>query len=155
MKGGNYMKVILLKDVKGQGKKGEIKEVSDGYGQNFLIKKGLAKEATSAALSELRGQKNAQAKQEAEELANAKALKEKIEAEGFEVKIKAKSGADGRLFGAVSSKQVAEALKSQKDLVVDKRKMTMNPIKALGYTKVQIKLYHDVTATLAVHVVEA
>lgn len=149
------MKVILLQDVKGQGKKGDVKEVSPGYGQNFLIKKGLAKEANAAAMSELRGQQKAHAKQEAEELAQARALKEKMEAEGFEVEIKAKSGADGRLFGSIPSKQVAEALQKQHKIKIDKRKIAMeNPIKALGYTKVPVKLHHDVTATLDVHVVE-
>lgn len=149
------MKVILLQDVKGQGKKGEIKEVSSGYAQNFLLKKGLAKEANAAAMSELRGQQKAQAKQEAEELAEAKKLKATLEAEGFEVVIRAKSGSDGRLFGSIPSKQVAEALNEQHHIKIDKRKMMMaNPIKALGYTKVTVKLHHDVTATLNVHIVE-
>ena len=148
------MKVILLQDVKGQGKKGEVKEVSDGYGQNFLIKKGLAKEANTSSLSELRGQKKAEEKHAAEVLKEAEQLKEKIEQEGFEVVIKAKAGADGRLFGAISSKQVVSELERQHQLKIDKRKMTMNPIKALGYTKVTIKLHKKVTATLNVHIIE-
>lgn len=148
------MKVILLQDVKGQGKKGEIKEVSDGYGQNFLIKKGLAKEANASSLAELSGQKKAEAKHEAELLQEAEQLKEKIEKEGFEVVIRAKSGSDGRLFGAISSKQVASELDRQHHLKIDKRKMTMNPIKALGYTKVTVKLHKKVTATLSVHIIE-
>lgn len=150
------MKVIFLQDVKGQGKKGEVKEVSSGYAQNFLIKKGLAKEATNGALSELRGQKNAQAKHEAEIKAEAEELKEKIETEGFEVVIQAKAGDDSRLFGSIPSKQVATALAQQHGIKVDKRKIQLNqPIKALGYTKAPIKLHHDVTATLMVHVVKS
>lgn len=149
------MKVIFIKDVKGQGKRGEVKEVSTGYAQNFLIKKGLAKEATAEAMGELRGQQKAQQKLEAEEKAEAEALKAKIETEGFEVTIKAKSGADGRLFGSIPSKQVAEALKQQHNIKIDKRKMQLaNPIRSLGYTKVPIKLHHEVEATLQVHVVE-
>ena len=150
------MKVIFLQDVKGQGKKGEVKEVSSGYAQNFLIKKGLAKEATNGALSELRGQQKAQAKHEAEVKAEAEALKAKMETEGFEVVINAKAGDDSRLFGSIPSKQIATALEKQHGIKVDKRKIQLNqPIKALGYTKAPIKLHHEVTATLMVHVVKA
>lgn len=149
------MKVILLQDVKGQGKKGDVKEVSDGYGQNFLIKKGLAKEATASALSELKGQKKAQAREEAEVKAEAETLKKTLEAEGFEVTIYAKAGADGRIFGSIPTKQIAQALEKEKGIKIDKRKMQLaTPIKALGYTKVPVKLHPEVSATLAVHVKE-
>lgn len=149
------MKVIFLSDVRGKGKRGEVKEVPSGYAQNFLIKKGLAKEATAQALSELRGQQKAKAKMEAEEKAEAETLKAKMEAESFEVTIKAKSGSDGRLFGSIPSKQIAEALLKEHQIKIDKRKIELaNPIRSLGYTNVPVKLHHDVTAKLKVHVVE-
>ncbi|MGY3750975.1 50S ribosomal protein L9 [Vagococcus acidifermentans] len=149
------MKVIFLKDVKGKGKKGEVKEVALGYAQNFLIKKGYAVEATPQALSELKGQKQAQAKKEAEELEEATQLKQKIEADDFVVTLTSKAGEDGRLFGSIPSKQIAEALEKQHGIKLDKRKMDLpQPIKSLGFTNVPVKLYKNVTATLRVHVVE-
>lgn len=148
------MKVIFLSDVKGQGKKGEVKEVSSGYAQNFLIKKGLAKEATSTNLSELKGQAKAKEKEEAENKAKAEALKATFEAEDFVVEMKAKAGEDSRLFGSITSKQIAEALQKQHGYKVDKRKMELNhPIRNLGFQNVPIKLHPEVTATLRVHVV--
>lgn len=149
------MKVIFLADVKGKGKRGEVKEVPSGYAQNFLIKKGLAKEATAQAMSELKGQQKAQAKLEAETKAEAERLRKMMEAEDFEVVIKAKSGADGRLFGSIPSKKIAEALAQQHHIKVDKRKIELaNPIRSLGYTNVPVKLYHDIVAKLKVHTVE-
>ncbi|AQP53902.1 50S ribosomal protein L9 [Vagococcus penaei] len=148
------MKVIFLQDVKGKGKKGEVKDVAVGYAQNFLLKKGLAKEATPQALSELKGKNKAKEKEEAELLAESEQLKEIIEKEGFEVVLKSKAGEDGRLFGSIPSKQIADALEKQHKIKVDKRKMELNqPIKALGYTNVPIKLHKQVTAKLRVHVV--
>ncbi|MGL5685138.1 MAG: 50S ribosomal protein L9, partial [Vagococcus fluvialis] len=147
------MKVIFLQDVKGKGKKGEVKEVAVGYAQNFLLKKGLAVEATPQALSELRGKTNAKNKEDAEVLAEAEKLKEIIEAEEFEVIIKSKAGEDSRLFGSIPSKQIADALEKQHNIKVDKRKMDLKqPIKALGYTNVPTKLHKDVVAKLRVHV---
>jgi len=148
------MKVIFLEDVKGKGKKGEVKDVAVGYAQNYLIKNGLAKEATAQSLSELKGKEKAKAKEDAEVLAEAKKLKEQIETEGFEVVIKSKSGEDGRLFGSIPSKQVADGLQKQHNIKVDKRKIEMEqPIKALGYTTVPVKLHKEVVAKLRVHVV--
>lgn len=148
------MKVIFLQDVKGKGKKGEVKEVAVGYAQNFLLKKGLAVEATPKAMSELRGKTNAKNKEEAEILAEAEKLKEIIEAEEFEVVIKSKAGEDSRLFGSIPSKQIADALEKQYKIKVDKRKMDLKqPIKALGYTNVPTKLHKDVIAKLRVHVI--
>ncbi|MEG2937197.1 MAG: 50S ribosomal protein L9 [Vagococcus sp.] len=148
------MKVIFLQDVKGKGKKGEVKEVAVGYAQNFLLKKGLAVEATPQAMSELRGKTNAKNKEDAEVLAEAEKLKEIIEAEEFEVIIKSKAGEDSRLFGSIPSKQIADALEKQHDIKVDKRKMDLKqPIKALGYTNVPTKLHKDVVAKLRVHVI--
>ena len=148
------MKVIFLQDVKGKGKKGEVKEVAVGYAQNFLLKKGLAVEATPQALSELKGKTNAKNKEDAEILADAEKLKAIIEAEEFEVIIKSKAGEDSRLFGSIPSKQIADALEKQHKIKVDKRKMDLKqPIKALGYTNVPTKLHKDVVAKLRVHVV--
>ncbi|WJY26802.1 MULTISPECIES: 50S ribosomal protein L9 [Sporosarcina] len=147
------MKVIFLKDVKGKGKKGDVKEVSVGYAQNFLLKNNMAVEATPAELSRLEGQKNRQAKDAEQELQEAKQLKETVE--GLTVELKAKSGEDGRLFGSVTSKQIAAALEKQHGIKIDKRKMELpDAIRALGYTNVPVKLHHDVSAVLKVHVTE-
>lgn len=148
------MKVIFIKDLKGQGKKGDIKEVAAGYGQNFLIKNGYAKEATAASISELKGQKKAKEKADAEVKAEAEKLKAVFEADGFEVVVKAKAGEDSRLFGSIPSKQVADNLLKQHKIKVDRRKMDLpQPIRNLGYTNIPIKLHHDVVATLRVNVV--
>lgn len=147
------MKVVFLKDVKGKGKKGEIKNVADGYAHNFLIKNGYAAEANAQALSQLDGQKKLEAKNAAAELAEAKVLKETLEA--LTIELKAKSGEGGRLFGSVSTKQIADALQKVHGIKIDKRKMTLNDgIRALGFTNAPVKLHHDVTATLKVHVTE-
>ena len=147
------MKVILLKDVKNIGKAGEVKEVAAGYAQNFLFKKGLAEEATPANLKKLEAQQEQKREAAREELEDAKALKEKFEQ--LEVTIKMKSGEDGRLFGSVSSKQVIEAYKKEQDIKLDRRKLDMpEPLKALGYHKVDVKLHQEVTAVLKIHVVE-
>lgn len=147
------MKVIFLKDVKNQGKKGEVKEVASGYAHNFLFKKGLAEEANAVNLKKLDAQKEEVRQQEADDLQAAKDLK--AELEGKEVEIKTKAGEDGRLFGSVSSKQVIEAYQKQHGLKLDKRKLDMpDTFKSLGYHKVSIKLHSEVEAELKVHVVE-
>ena len=146
------MKVIFLEDVKGRGKKGEVKEVPDGYANNFLIKNKKAEPATNANVSALRGQKKAADREAAEEKAEAEALKAKLEDDKTVVELKAKAGTDGRLFGAISSKQVVEALEKQFGLKIDKRKMDMKePIRALGYRTVTAKLHHDVEAKIRIH----
>ncbi|MCT6924269.1 MULTISPECIES: 50S ribosomal protein L9 [Bacillales] len=146
------MKVVFLKDVKGKGKKGEIKNVADGYAQNFLIKNGYAVEANNQALSQLEGQKKLEEKNAAAELQAAKDLKDKIEA--LEVTVKAKSGEGGRLFGSVSTKQIADELQKIHGIKIDKRKMECNDgIRSLGYTNVPVKLHQEVKATLKVHVI--
>ena len=138
------MKVILLEDVRKQGKKGEVIDVSDGYGNNYLIKNGLAKLADSSALNALNAQKKAQKKVEAEELAEATV-----------VNIKTKTGEDGRLFGTIPSKQIADELKKQFDIKVDRRKINMeNNLSSLGFHNVEIKLHTDVTANIRVQVEE-
>lgn len=147
------MKVVFLKDVKGTAKKGDIKEVAEGYGRNFLIKNGFAKEANNQAISELQGQKRLEEKNAAAELQAAKDLKEQLEA--ITVEVKAKSGEGGRLFGSVSTKQIADALQKKHGFKVDKRKMECNDgIRSLGFSNVPVKLHHEVKATLKVHVIE-
>lgn len=147
------MKVIFLKDVKGKGKKGEVKNVADGYAHNFLIKQGLAVEANNANVSSLDAQKKKQEKEAAEELAEAKKLKEKIDQ--ITVELTAKAGEGGRLFGSITTKQVAEELQKKHGIKIDKRKMELtDAIRTLGHTKVPVKLHHEVTATLTVSVKE-
>lgn len=145
------MKVIFLKDVKGSGRKGEVKEVSDGYARNFLLKGGYAKEANSNNLSELKGQQKAKEKEMQMKLEHAQQLKEKIEKEETVVEIKAKAGDDGRIFGSITNKQIAEVLSKEFNIEIDKRKIEITaPIKALGYIKIPVKLHHDVTANVSV-----
>ncbi|MET3699754.1 LSU ribosomal protein L9P [Bacillus oleivorans] len=147
------MKVIFLKDVKGKGKKGEVKNVADGYAQNFLIKQGLAVEANKSNVSTLEAQKKKEEKQAQAELEEAQALKLKIEK--LTVELTAKAGEGGRLFGSITSKQIADELKKNHGLKIDKRKIELpDGIRALGYTKVPVKLHTEVTATLNVHVKE-
>ncbi len=149
------MRVIFLEDVKGKGKKGEVKEVPTGYAQNYLIKNKLAQEANKSSISALSAQKKAQAKKDAEVLAEAQKLKDFLDQEDTVVELKAKAGEDGRLFGSIPSKQIAEGLKKQYDLKLDKRKIELeNPIRALGYTKVPVKLHTEVSGIIKVHVSE-
>lgn len=146
------MKVIFLEDVKGRGKKGEVKDVPDGYANNFLIRNKKAEPATNANVSALRGQKRATDRAAAEEKAAAEALKAKLESDDTVVELKAKAGTDGRLFGAISSKQVVEALDKQFGLKIDKRKMDMKePIRALGYRTITVKLHREVEAKVRIH----
>ena len=147
------MKVIFLKDVKVKGKKGEVKNVSDGYAHKFLLKQGLAVEANSANESTLNAQKKKEEKQAAEELEESKQLKAKIDE--ITVELTAKSGEGGRLFGSITSKQIAEELQKKHNIKIDKRKIELDDaIRALGVTKVPVKLHTEVTATLNVHVRE-
>ncbi|MGM9886544.1 MAG: 50S ribosomal protein L9 [Lactococcus sp.] len=149
------MKVVFLQDVKGQGKKGQIKEVPSGYAQNFLFKKNLAKEATNAAVSQVEGQEKARLKEEAEQLAAAKVLKEKLEKEDVIVEIGMKVGQTGHTFGAVDKADIAKALKVQYGVEIDKRKIQLNnKLQALGTKDVPIKLHRDVTATIKVRIGE-
>ena len=146
------MKVILKQDVKGQGKKGELVTVSDGYARNFLFPRGLAVEADSQAMNELRNREESAAYHKKVEkdaaLAAAETLKNKA------ITIHAKAGSGGRLFGSVTTKEVAEALEKQVGVKVDKRKITMNDIKAFGTYTAEVKLYTGVTAEIQVVVAE-
>ena len=147
------MKVIFLKDVKGKGKKGEVKNVSDGYAHNFLLKQELAVEATPGNRKKLDAQKNKMNQQAEEELKQAKELKDRLEK--ITVELSAKAGEGGRLFGSITTKQIAEALQAAEGSKLDKRKMELaDGIRSLGYTKVPVKLHHEVSATLNVHVKE-
>ncbi|WP_096202907.1 50S ribosomal protein L9 [Bacillus sp. FJAT-45350] len=146
------MKVIFQQDVKGKGKKGEVKNVSEGYARNYLLPNKLAVEATQGNIKSLDNQKKSEQKKEQEELEVAKKYKEELES--LTIEVKAKSGEGGRLFGAVSTKQIAETLSKMKKKV-DKRKIMLDdPIRALGYTNVPIKIHPEVIATVKVHVVE-
>ena len=149
------MKVVFLEDVKGRGKKSEVKEVPDGYANNFLIKNKKAEPATGKNLGAVKGRQKAEEKASAEELAEAQKLAQFFEDEKTVVELTGKSGADGRLFGAISTKQIAAGLEKQYQIKIDKRKMVLNqPIHALGYTNVPVKLHRQVTANLRVHVSE-
>lgn len=147
------MKVIFLEDVKGKGKKGEVKEVSDGYARNVLLKQKKAVEATAAELQKLNNNNKRAEANAAQELADAKKLKETMEK--LTVELTAKPGKDGRLFGSITSKQIAEQLQKDHGIKIDKRKMDLkDAIRTLGVTNVNVKLHHEVTAVLKVHVAE-
>ena len=144
------MKVILLADVKGQGKKGELCNVSDGYARNFLFSKNLAIEANNAALSELKSREDAKAHHIKEEKNAAQELANKIE--GAKVSITAKAGANGKLFGSVTSKEVALAVKNTMGIEIDRKKLTVKDIKNYGEYTAEIKLYTGITAKFTVEV---
>lgn len=147
------MKVIFTQDVKGKSKKGEVKEVPVGYANNFLLKKNYAVEATPGNLKQLELQKKRAKQERQQEIEDAKALKETLS--NIEVEVSAKTGEGGKLFGSVSTKQIAEALKAQHDIKIDKRKMDLpNGIHSLGYTNVPVKLDKEVEGTIRVHTVE-
>ncbi len=144
------MKVILLADVKGHGKKGELVNVSDGYARNFLFQKNLAVEANNASLSELKSREDAKAHHIKEEKDAATALAKKIEGSRFTVT--AKAGANGKLFGSVTTKEVVAAVKAQSGIEIDKKKVTMNDIKSYGEYNAEVKLYNGITAKFTVEV---
>lgn len=146
------MKVILLQDVKGSGKKGELCNVSDGYARNFLFPKKLAVEADNAALNELKNREESAAHHKKEEIDAAK--KTAADLEGKTVEIKAKAGQGGRLFGSVTSKEVAAEIKNKLGIEIDKKKMTVPDIKNFGEYTAEIKLYQGITAKLTVKVTE-
>ena len=147
------MKVLLLADVKGQGKKDQIVEVSDGYARNFLFPKKLAIAADAKVMSETKSKEEAKQFRIKEDKAAAKALAEKLAA--ISVKITANSGADGRLYGSVTSKDIAEKLAEQHKIDIDKRKLTLpENIKAYGTYEVEVKLYPEISAKLKVVVSE-
>ena len=148
------MKVILLEDVKSLGKKGQLVDVSDGYARNYILAKKLGLEATSKNMNDLKLQKAHEDKLAAERLAEAKVFAEDLKK--VEVKLSIKTGEGGKLFGSISSKEIAQAAKEQLNLDIDKKKLVLpNPIKAVGTTLVPIKLHPQVTGELKVVVREA
>ena len=147
------MKVVLLADVKGSGKKGELVNVSDGYARNFLFPKKLAKEANAQALNELKNAEESKAFKVKQETEAAQATADKIN--GKSVSILAKAGQGGKLFGSVTAKEIAEAIKKQYGVDVDKRKIdTKGDMKAFGTYECEVKLYSGITATVKAVVTE-
>ncbi len=143
------MKVVLLADVKGQGKKNDIINVSDGYARNFLLPRKLAVEADAKVLNEIKGREDSRKHKIEVETAEAKALAAKLDT--ILVKIHASSGADGRLYGSVTAKDIAEHLEKEHGITVDKRKIQLSdPIRAYGQYDMDVKLYTDVVGKLHV-----
>lgn len=140
------MKVLLLQDVKGQGKKGELVEVSDGYARNFLLPKKLAVLADNSVLNEIKNKEEAKKFREAEE--KKAAIENAHKLEGIVVKLYATAGADGKFFGAISSKEIADELKKISGIEVDKRKILTDSIKAFGSYSIDVKLHPEVTGKI-------
>ena len=148
------MKVILNADVKGQGKKGELKEVSDGYARNYLLPRKLATEATADNLNAFRLKEKAKAAQIAREKAEAEENAKKLGA--IQVKIAAKAGSNGKLFGSVTSQEISDALKAQHGIEIEKNKIVQpEPIKTFGSFQVKAKLGYEISGTINVLVIEA
>lgn len=146
------MKVILLKDIKGTGKKGDVLDASDGHARNYLLPRGLAKLATDGNVSALTHQKKSADKKKAEELGEAEALAERISK--LEIKFITQAGEGGRLFGSITSKDIVEVLQKEHNIIIDKKKIVMDgPIKLLGTEEVKVKVYPNVSATLKVSVI--
>lgn len=146
------MKVILTKDVKGLGKKGEMVNAADGYARNFLFPRGLAAEASAQAMTELKNREQAAEHKLAVDTQNAKDAAAKIH--GKTVKISAKAGQNGKLFGSVTSKEVAELVKKEFGIETDKRKISMEDIKSFGTYEAEIKLFQGISAKIFVQVCE-
>ncbi len=145
------MKVILQADVKGTGKKGQVYEVADGYARNFLFPKKLAIEATTGNIQDISHKKAVEDRRKVKEKEDALQLAGKLNA--LQIEVKTKTGEGGRLFGSVTSKEIADALKKQHGVEVDKRKLDLKePIKALGSYEVHVKVHPEVIAKLQVHV---
>ena len=147
------MKVIFLTDVKGQGKKNQVVEVSDGYAKNFLIPRKLAKAADAQSLNDVKVREEARLYRIETEKKEARALAEKLQT--ILVKIPASSGADGRLYGSITTKDISERLAADFGITIDKRKLVLSdPIKAYGKYSVEAKLYTEITGTVSVLVCE-
>lgn len=147
------MKVILLQDVKGKGKKGQMIEASDGYARNFLLPRKMAVEATADNINTMKMNDKAKAEQAAREKAQAQETAQKLK--DITVEIKAKSGNGGRLFGSITSAEVADALKQQFGIVIDKKKIVQDePIKSFGSFTLKAKLGYEVVANISIHVSE-
>ena len=147
------MKVVLLADVKGQGKKGQVVNVSDGYARNFLFPKNLATVADNKIMNEIKGKEEARLRQIELDKQAARDTAEKLKT--VVVKIKAQAGADGRIYGSVTSKEIAETLKQQHGIEIDRRKITLqDPIKAFGTYMPEVKLYPEITGKITVVVTD-
>ena len=147
------MKVVLLADVKGQGKKGQVVNVSDGYARNFLFPKNLATPADNKIMNELKGKEEARLRQIELEKQAARDTAEKRKS--ISVKIKAQAGSDGRIYGSVTSKEIAEQLKAQHSIEIDRRKINLqDPIKAFGTYLPEVKLYPEITGKITVVVTD-
>jgi len=145
------MKVILKQDVVGTGKKEQLVEVSDGYARNFLFPKGLAVEASAANVNIMKTKKEAEVNKKDREIAQARELAKKIK--GITLTIKVKAGDTGRLFGSITSKDVAEAMKTQQKLELDKKKLVMpEALKAVGTFEVEVKLYPEISSKFTVKI---
>ncbi len=146
------MKVLLIKDVKTLGKAGELKEVADGYGKNFLIGKGLALHATTEVINKWKSEQKKLAEKEAKEIADAKELAEKLNA--TKLTIKHKVGANGHLIGSVTNKEIAESLEVQFSIIIDKKNISVDKkFKSVGIYEVDCKLGHSIHATLKVDII--
>jgi len=147
------MKVIFTEDVKGKGKKGQVKEVPDGYARNYLLKNKLAVPATTGNVKVQEAKDNKQHQLELQEVEDAKKLRDTLA--NLTVEVKAKSGEGGRLFGSITSKQIADELKKAHKIKLDKRKIELSePIRALGYRDLDVKLHPEVTGKVKVHISE-
>lgn len=145
------MKVLLIKDVKSLGKAGEIKEVKDGYGQNFLIAKGFAKLATDEVIEAWKKEQEAQKQREAEEIARLKEIEKRLKE--ITLVIRHKLGANGALYGAVTKEEIAEALKAQEGIEIDKKSIEIkNPIKTAGLFDISVKLGHGIHAQMKLEI---
>lgn len=146
------MKVILLKDVKSLGKKGDLVNTSDGYARNYLIPKKLAEQATENNVHILNNKKEAERRQKLKELEEAQKLAKSLM--GKEVKFKVKTGENGRLFGSITSKDISEKLKEQYNIDIDKKKIVAETIRQLGIYEAEIKVYPEVSTKVKVSVLE-
>ena len=142
------MKVILLQDVKAQGKKGEVINVSDGYARNFLFPKNLAKVADAQVLTELKNKEEANAFREAEDRKDALALKGKLDT--VTLVFQSTGGADGRLYGAITTKDISAKLETEQKIRIDKKKIEIDNIKVVGEYAATIKLYREISATVKI-----
>lgn len=148
------MKVILLKDVRGSGVKGDVINVSDGYARNYLFPRGLATEATKANLNELKNKEKAEEKRREQAAQEAREIAEKLS--DITLVIKAKSGENGKLFGSVTNKEIAQELKKQHKIAIDRKKIVLDePIKQLSEMEVDVKLYPEISGKLKIRVEEA
>ena len=146
------MKVILTQDVKGSGKKGEMINAADGYARNFLLPKGLAIEANNQAIGELKAKEAS--KQHKIQVEKEAAMASAKQLEGKKVIVKAKAGSNGKLFGSVTTKEIADAIAAQYKVTVDKKKISVNEIKAFGSYTAEVKLYTGISAKVTVEVGE-